>query len=135
MKCCRFVVAGLVTAATWTTAWPAYSQTIPPAQSSAPGISVRPAASPAPQLDAGKPNTESPSVGNPVDMTEPPAGASQGTLAECISFWDAGTHMTKSEWRATCKRTLNGTDLVGEPEPPRPAIPRRGRSSTRKSGS
>ena len=41
-------------------------------------------------------------------MTAPPAEAREETLADCMSFWDAGTHMSKAEWRETCKRTLNG---------------------------
>jgi hypothetical protein len=25
-------------------------------------------------------------------------------FAQCISFWDPGTHMTRDEWRESCKR-------------------------------
>jgi hypothetical protein len=25
-------------------------------------------------------------------------------VAECMKLWDAGTHMSKAEWSATCKR-------------------------------
>ena len=28
------------------------------------------------------------------------------TLQECMALWDAGTHMSKAEWRAACKRTM-----------------------------
>jgi hypothetical protein len=28
------------------------------------------------------------------------------TLQECMALWDAGTHMSKMEWRAACKRTM-----------------------------
>ena len=42
-----------------------------------------------------------------------------------MGFWDSGTHMTKTEWRAACTRTLNRIDLVtpvpGTPPAPRPA--------------
>jgi hypothetical protein len=24
-----------------------------------------------------------------------------------MNFWDRGTHMSKQQWRAACKRTLN----------------------------
>ena len=35
--------------------------------------------------------------------------ALRNTLDNCMAFWDAGTHMTKAEWRAACQRTVNGT--------------------------
>jgi hypothetical protein len=28
------------------------------------------------------------------------------TLQECMALWDSGTHMSKTEWRAACKRTM-----------------------------
>ena len=28
-----------------------------------------------------------------------------------MGFWDAGTHLTKTEWRSACTRTLNRIDL------------------------
>ena len=28
------------------------------------------------------------------------------TLQECMALWDAGTHMSKTEWKAACKRTM-----------------------------
>jgi hypothetical protein len=27
-----------------------------------------------------------------------------------MNFWDRGTHMSKQQWRAACKRTLNRLD-------------------------
>jgi hypothetical protein len=27
-------------------------------------------------------------------------------LQECMALWDAGTHMSKTEWKAACKRTM-----------------------------
>jgi hypothetical protein len=33
-------------------------------------------------------------------------GATGKTLAECMGAWDGETHMSKDEWRNTCKRTL-----------------------------
>jgi hypothetical protein len=35
-----------------------------------------------------------------------PGGGAPG-FASCMSFWDAGTHMTKREWAAACRRTEN----------------------------
>src|SRR5258708_35694423 len=28
------------------------------------------------------------------------------TLQECMTLWDAATHMTKQEWKAACKRSM-----------------------------
>jgi hypothetical protein len=28
------------------------------------------------------------------------------SLADCMGFWDAATHMSKVEWRAACKRSM-----------------------------
>jgi hypothetical protein len=28
-----------------------------------------------------------------------------------MGYWDSSTHMSKSEWRIACQRTLNGTDM------------------------
>jgi hypothetical protein len=28
------------------------------------------------------------------------------TLQDCLALWDAATHMSKQEWKATCKRTM-----------------------------
>lgn len=27
-------------------------------------------------------------------------------MKDCMAIWDSGTHMTKKEWRRTCKTTL-----------------------------
>ena len=29
-------------------------------------------------------------------------------MADCMAVWDKGTHMTKAQWRRTCKTTLDG---------------------------
>ncbi len=31
-------------------------------------------------------------------------------MADCMAIWDPGTHMTKQQWRRTCKTTLNQFD-------------------------
>lgn len=53
----------------------------------------------------------------PVDHS----GGGGNTLASCMGFWDSSTHMTRTEWRQTCVRTLNGVDLPtelgGQPAP------------------
>lgn len=40
-------------------------------------------------------------------------GGQQETLAQCMSFWDASTQMSRSEWRQSCIRTRNGLDVLG----------------------
>jgi hypothetical protein len=45
----------------------------------------------------------------PADSTASPA--LRNTLDSCMGFWDAETHMSKAEWRAACRRTVNGTDM------------------------
>jgi hypothetical protein len=32
----------------------------------------------------------------------------QQRLSQCLESWDAGTHMTKREWRRTCERPVRG---------------------------
>jgi hypothetical protein len=34
------------------------------------------------------------------------AHGGSATLQECMALSDAGTHMSKVEWKAACKRTL-----------------------------
>jgi len=104
---CRSLVTGVL-AITWVTASLAEAQPLPSVESSAPGVSVSPAIPPVPPIPKGTRTPEWPTSGNPADLTAPPTEARQETLADCMSFWDAGTHMSKTEWRETCKRTLNG---------------------------
>lgn len=33
-------------------------------------------------------------------------GGGGKTMSDCMSFWEPATHMTKQEWRAACRRTL-----------------------------
>jgi hypothetical protein len=33
-------------------------------------------------------------------------------LQDCMNFWDRGTHMSKAQWRAACKRTLNRIETL-----------------------
>ena len=45
----------------------------------------------------------------PFPATTFPAKATEGprhTLNDCMATWDKGTHMTKADWRATCKRSI-----------------------------
>jgi hypothetical protein len=99
----RSLVTGVL-AITWVTASLAEAQPLPPVESSAPGVSVPPV----PPFRTGRRPAEWPTSGKPADLTAPPTEARRETLADCMSFWDPGTHMSKTEWWETCKRTLNG---------------------------
>src|SRR5262245_43526722 len=35
------------------------------------------------------------------------AGGGGDSFEACMGFWDAGTHMNKTEWAASCRRTMN----------------------------
>jgi len=48
------------------------------------------------------------------------------TMGDCLADWDAGTHMSKAEWRQSCQRTVNGADL------PEKAYGYRGRQKKRR---
>ena len=34
----------------------------------------------------------------------------EGAIAACMRMWDSGTHMSKGEWAATCKRIQSRLD-------------------------
>jgi hypothetical protein len=46
------------------------------------------------------------SSGSPSQSAPSAPGGGGKTLADCMGFWEPATHMTKTEWRAACKRTL-----------------------------
>jgi hypothetical protein len=48
-------------------------------------------------------------------------GGGGDTLEDCMGFWDRATHMTKSEWRAACQRTLHRLDDVAKEFAPKPS--------------
>jgi hypothetical protein len=92
--------------------------------------SMSPQITTAPLSSGGSPSNRSSSLGTPGSLgtvltnraptgsasaSEAAASAPGGggsTLADCMSFWDRDTHMTKSEWRAACKRTLVRIDTI-----------------------
>jgi hypothetical protein len=39
-------------------------------------------------------------------------GGGLDTLEGCISFWDRGTHMTKTEWKVACQRSIAHRDEI-----------------------
>jgi hypothetical protein len=40
-----------------------------------------------------------------------PGGGHEG-LQACMEFWDRGTHMSKTEWKASCQRSIKRMDSV-----------------------
>jgi hypothetical protein len=47
------------------------------------------------------------SASSPSESAPSSPGGGGKSLAACMGFWDAGTHMTKPEWRAACKRSMS----------------------------
>lgn len=47
---------------------------------------------------------------SPSQSAQSTAGGGGRTLRDCMGFWDRGTHMTKSEWRAACQRSIHRLD-------------------------
>jgi hypothetical protein len=52
--------------------------------------------------------------------------AAKAAVGDCMGLWDKGTHMTKAEWLATCRRIQGRLDSlkVDTAEPQSPAKPR-----------
>lgn len=48
----------------------------------------------------------SPGSGSPSETAPSAPGGGGKSLSDCMGFWERETHMTKTEWRAACKRTL-----------------------------
>jgi len=46
------------------------------------------------------------SSSSPSESAPSAPGGGGKSLADCMGFWDKGTHMTKTEWRSACQRTL-----------------------------
>lgn len=51
-----------------------------------------------------------PGVGAASSSREQNGVGPRNTLADCMSFWEPATHMTKTEWRRACIRTRNALD-------------------------
>jgi hypothetical protein len=49
-------------------------------------------------------------------LDDVPSRPSIDRFAQCISFWDPGTHMTQDEWRESCKRVNHGHNPAAETE-------------------
>jgi hypothetical protein len=82
---------------------------MPPSAIGSPGVNI-PAVAP---LSSPPTQGSSVSTGGTATPDSRPGGGGD-TIADCMALWDSGTHMSKSLWRQTCQRTLNGIDLAGE---------------------
>lgn len=47
------------------------------------------------------------SPGSPSESVPSAPGGGGKTLSDCMGFWEPATHMSKSEWKAACQRTLS----------------------------
>jgi hypothetical protein len=43
---------------------------------------------------------------SPSESAPSKPGGGGKSLQDCMGFWDRDTHMTKAEWRAACRRTM-----------------------------
>jgi hypothetical protein len=95
----------------------------PPSAIAAPTPELAPIAPLSPQLPTQfstggvvQPNLAlSPGPSSPVSPSESAPSAPGGggkSLADCMGFWDRETHMSKSEWKAACVRTMQDYPTV-----------------------
>jgi len=83
-----------------------------PVQVPVAGVGIpTPALPPAPPHAAAGNAAKAGSTAGPEDTTVP--ATHRETLDDCMGYWDAETHMSMTEWRVACRRTLNGTDMGG----------------------
>ena len=58
-----------------------------------------------------EPGQKSPKLSKPSPPAQQPAQTMEARIAEwfrtCMADWDRATHMTKAEWRTTCRRVAN----------------------------
>lgn len=95
----------------------------------APGQDGEGTTAPTAPLDPNAPNPTSQSSGRApasggvqAPATRTGKNPANDRLADCMRLWDAGTHMSKTDWARTCKRVDNRlTDLkVDDIDPTRP---------------
>jgi hypothetical protein len=53
-----------------------------------------------------------PSSGSPSESAQSTAGGGGWSVKDCMGYWDAGTHMNKTEWRASCERSQHRLDSL-----------------------
>ena len=53
-----------------------------------------------------------PASGSPSETAQSTAGGGGWSAKDCMGYWDAGAHMSKSEWRASCERSQRRLDYL-----------------------
>ncbi|MDX2203253.1 MAG: hypothetical protein NW223_10925 [Hyphomicrobiaceae bacterium] len=99
------------------------AETRQPARRGLKGSAQAPAPPAAPAAKAPAPATPAASPGAPKDYVRTPAQEYE----DCIKLWDAGTHMTRAEWAATCRRIQNRLSTIGQQSSQISPGPRRAR--------
>jgi hypothetical protein len=61
---------------------------------------------------AARVSSSAPSSTSPTEAAPSIAGGGGSTLEDCMRFWDRATHMSKTEWRDACVRSLHRLDEV-----------------------
>jgi hypothetical protein len=92
----------------------------PPPEIAAPAPELAPIAPLSPQLDTQFSTggvVQQPNMALSPGASPSTPGGGGDTLADCMGMWDAGTHMSKVEWREACARTLNGLDVPVDSPP------------------
>jgi hypothetical protein len=69
-------------------------------------MSIAAVADPAAPTDANLPPNQPAVTTGSINLDPTPAQR----MADCMAIWEPRTHMTKSEWRRTCKTTLKEFD-------------------------
>jgi hypothetical protein len=77
-----------------------------PALNTARGVSIPAPTSPAPLTNGASSDCET-----WMPASVPFEGGPRETLAQCMGYWDPGTHMSKVEWRRACQRTQDGSSF------------------------
>ena len=90
----------------------------PPSEIAAPTPELAPIAPLSPQLQTqfstggvAQPNMALSPGGSSSAAPSTPGGGGK-SLADCMGFWDRETHMTKTEWKAACVRTMQDEPSV-----------------------
>lgn len=80
-----------------------FAKTLSIAVAAAVAMSAFAIADPAPQADATQQPPNVPAVTTGSINLDP---TFEQRMTDCMAIWDKGTHMTKAQWRTTCKTTL-----------------------------
>jgi hypothetical protein len=97
-------VSSLAVAITCFAASSSSAQSRPPERGYVPNIRPPPEA----RSRTAPPRRKLQGAGGSTDIFPSAAEERLKAVKDCISFWDPGTHMSKTEWRKACTRTQSG---------------------------